>query len=111
MQFDLIEIAEYMVMIMVILEEEGGGGGGYEKYDDDLDVGGGFGISSFDHSLEPVLTPPNISTSLRSILQNWAEHFLTRTSLDLGMLRHMISVAMSFSCKSCVHCVSSPWVE
>ena len=71
-----------------------------EKYNDDLDIGGGVGISTLDHSLEPGSTPPNVSTSVRSFLQNWAEKCLARISWDVGMLCHVIIVASTF-CMSC----------
>ena len=68
-----------------------------EKYNDDLDIGGGVGISTLDHSLEPGSTPPNVSTSVRSILQNWAEKCLKRTFWDVGLLcYYMIIVASTF---------------
>ena len=57
------------MMMMLVLEEE--------EYNDDLDIGGGVGISTLDHSLEPGLTPPNVSTSVRSIRPNWTEKKLT----------------------------------
>ena len=42
----------------------------------DFDIGGRVGISTLDHSLETGLTPPNVSTSVRSIRQNWTEKTL-----------------------------------
>ena len=36
----------------------------------DLDIGGEVGISALDHSLEPGLTPPNISTAVRSFVSH-----------------------------------------
>ena len=42
----------------------------YEIQNDDLDIGGEVGISALDHSLEPGLTPPNISTAVRSFVSH-----------------------------------------
>ena len=52
------------MMMMQALEEECNG---------DLDIDGGVGRSTLDHSLEPGLTPPNVSTSVRSVRPNWTE--------------------------------------
>ena len=86
-----------MIWKLQINDDDAGPGAEEEECNDDLDIGGGVGISTLDHSLEPGLTPPNVSTSVRSVRPNWTEKKLTNLGSVYAKKKVMWLKLMSFS--------------